>query len=174
MKKPEKLHRINTDIKTTQVRLVGNGEPVILSTTEALKIAFNQQKDLIVISEGNGIPVVKIEEYNKFLYNLHKKQKESKKNAAKNQIHEIKLSCEIADNDLNTKSRKAVEFLEDGDKVKCIIQLRGRQNMMPERGELVMLKFATLVENVGAPEALPKLEGNKWLMTLKPKEIKKK
>lgn len=173
MKRPERQHKINEDIKSFQIRLVGNGEPVILSTKEALKLAASEGKDLIMISDSGEIPVVRMEEYNKFLYNLEKKQKEIKKNAAKNQTHEIKLSCEIADNDLNTKSKKAHEFLTDGDKVKCIIQLKGRQNLMPERGELVMLKFATLLDSIGIPEAFPKLEGNKWLMTIKPREKKK-
>ena len=169
MRKTQRQHKINEDIKSYQVRLVGYGEPTILSHKEAFKIALSEGKDLIQISETGDIPIVRIEEYNKFLYNLQKKQKESKKNAAKNVLHEIKLSCEIADNDLNTKSKKAHEFLSEGDKVKCVIQLKGRQNMTPERGELVMLKFASLLELVGIPESFPKLEGNKWLMTLKPK-----
>jgi translation initiation factor IF-3 len=173
MKKPQRQHKINEDIKSFQVRLVGQGEPTILSTKEAFKVALTEGKDLIQISESGDIPVVKIEEYNKFLYNLEKKQKEIKKNAARNETHEIKLSCEIADNDLNTKSKKAHEFLTEGDKVKCVIQLKGRQNLMPERGELVMLKFATLLDTIGIPESFPKLEGNKWLMTIKPREKKK-
>jgi len=171
-KQTERKHKINSDIKSNQVRLVGNGEPKVLYTNQALRLAVEEGKDLILISESGDIPVVRIEEYSKFLYNLEKKEKEKKKNASKNETHEIKLSCEIADNDLNTKSKKAHEFLSDGDKVKCVIQLKGRQNLMPERGELVMLKFATLLDAIGIPEAFPKLEGNKWLMTLKPREKK--
>lgn len=173
MKKTQRQHKINEDIKSYQVRLIGQGEPQILSTRDAFKIAIAEGKDLIQISESGDIPVVKIEEYNKFIYNIEKKQKELKKKTAKNETHEIKLSCEIADNDLNTKSKKALEFLSDGDKVKCVIQLKGRQNLMPERGELVMLKFATLLDSIGIPESFPKLEGNKWLMTLKPRDKKK-
>jgi len=174
MRKPERQHKINSDIKFNQVRLVGYGEPKILSIQEAMKMAFTEEKDLIMISESGDTPIVRIEEYSKFIYNLEKKQKEQKKNAIKNETHEIKLSCEIADNDLNTKAKKANEFLSEGDKVKCLIQLKGRQNAMPERGELVMLKFATLLDELGIPEAFPKLEGNKWLMTIKPRPKDKK
>ena len=173
-KKPERQHKINTDIKSNQVRLVGNGEAQVLSTYEAIKLANNEGKDLILITENGDTPIVRIEEYNKFLYNLEKKLKEQKKNSSQSELKEIQLSCEIADNDLNTKAKKALEFLDRGDKVKCLIQLKGRQNAMPERGELVMLRFATLLEEFGVPEAFPEREGNKWLMTVKPKPKEKK
>ena len=116
--------------------------------------------------------LVRIEEYGKFLYSLEKKEKEMKKKAVQNVTKEIKLSCEIGDNDLNTKSKKALEFLEEGDKVKCIIQFKGRQITKPERGEFVMWKFAGIVEKMGLPEAAPKLEGNKMIMMLKPRPKK--
>jgi translation initiation factor IF-3 len=166
----QRLHKINTDIKYENVRLVGLGEPKILSYKEAILMAFDEGKDLILISENGDLPVVRIEEYSRFIYNIEKKQKELKKNTQKNETHEIKLSCEIAENDLNTKARKAIEFLTEGDKVKCVIQLKGRQNASPERGELVMLKFASMIDTLGSPESFPKLEGNKWIMTLKPKK----
>lgn len=86
------------------------------------------------------------------------------------ETREIQLSCEIAENDLMTKSRKGEEFLKDGDKVKCVILLKGRQKSMPERGELVMLRFAEILTEFGLPEALPTLDGNRWIMTLKPKK----
>jgi translation initiation factor IF-3 len=170
MRRQERLHKINTDIKHETVRLIGLEEPKVLSHKEAMKIALSEGKDLILISESGDLPVVRIEEYSKFIYNMEKKQKELKKNTQKTETHEIKLSCEIAENDLNTKARKATEFLNEGDKVKCVIQLKGRQNASPERGELVMLKFATMLDTLGALESFPKLEGNKWIMTLKPKK----
>ena len=174
MRRKERLHKINHDINTYNVRLISSGEPKILSTIDAIKLAQSQEMDLILISENGDTPIVRIEEYTKFLYNIEKKQKEQKKNSVKTEIKEIKLSCEIAENDLNTKSKKATEFLSDGDKVKCVIQLKGRQNAMPERGELVMLKFAEMLNELGVPESFPKLEGNKWLMTIKPKPKEKK
>ena len=173
-RKTERQHKINTDIKSNQVRLVGIGEPQILSTYEAIKLANNDGKDLILITENGDTPIVRIEEYNKFLYNIEKKLKEQKKNSVQTELKEIQLSWNIEEHDLKTKAKKALEFLERGDKVKCLIQLRGRQNAMPERAELVMLKFATMVEQFGVPEAFPKHEGNKFLMTIKPKPKEKK
>jgi translation initiation factor IF-3 len=96
--------------------------------------------------------------------------KEQKKNAVKSELKEIKLSCEISDHDLEIKAKKGKEFLQDGDKVKCVIQLKGRQKGNPDRGQLVMLKFATILEEFGTPENVPKLETSKWLMILKPKK----
>lgn len=162
-------HKINTDIIADKIRLVGNGEPQVIPFNEAMKMARSEGMDLILISETSETPVVRMEEYSKFLYNIEKKKKETKKNSIQNVTKEIKLSCEIADNDLNTKSKKAAEFLEEGDKVKCVIQLKGRQNAKPERGEFVMYKFAAMLDTLGLPEAFPKLEGNKWIMTIKPK-----
>lgn len=174
MRKTERAHKINSDIKHNQVRLIGYGEPQILTYQVAQKMAIDEGKDLIMINEAGDTPIVRIEEYSKFIYNMEKKLKEQKKNAIKTEIHEIKLSCEIAENDLNTKAKKASEFLSDGDKVKCVIQLKGRQNNMPERGELVMLKFATMLDTLGLPEAFPVLQSGKWHMTLKPRAKEKK
>lgn len=168
----QKAHKTNYEIKTNKVRLVGNGQPIVLDTKEAIKMAFSEEKDLILISESGDIPVVRIEDYNKFIYDKEKKEKELAKKAHKSELKEIQLSCHIAENDLNTKARKAKEFLEHGDKVKCVIDIRGRQKAMPEQGELVMLKFASLLEPSGIPETFPKFEGNKWLMTMKPKSKK--
>jgi translation initiation factor IF-3 len=169
----ERKHKINSEVRFPQVRLVGQGDPRVMSSYEASKLAESMEKDLILINENQDPPIVRIEDYNKFIYDMEKAEREKKKLATKNEIREIQLSCEIADHDLETKSRKASEFLEDGDKVKCVIMLKGRQKAMPERGELVMLKFAEILGEVGSPEALPKLDGSRWLMTMKPKSKKK-
>ena len=166
----ERKHKINSEVRFPQVRLIGQGEPKIISSWEASKIAESLGKDLILINENQDPPIVKIDDYNKFIYDTEKSEKERKKNTSKVEIKEIQLSCEIADNDLQTKSRKGGEFLSEGDKVKCVISLKGRQKAMPERGELVMLRFAEILGDVGTPEALPKLEGSRWIMTLKPKK----
>jgi len=164
-------HKINRDITCPQVRVVGEGvEPQVMSTYDAIRLANSEDKDLILISETGNPPVARIEDYNKFLYKQERQEKERKKNSSKVELKEIQLSCVIADNDLNTKSKKAVEFLEEGNKVKCVILLKGRQRAMPEQGELVMLKFAEMASKVGVPEALPRLDGSRWIMTLKPKK----
>jgi translation initiation factor IF-3 len=167
--KKTQLHKINTDIKSIEVRLVGEEEPRVLKTSEALSMAMNSGKDLIVISDQK-IPIVKIEDYNKFLYDKQKAEKERKKNSSKSVIKEIQLSPEIGDNDLNVKARKALEFLEKGNKVKCSLMLKGRQRANPERGEVTMLRFAEILSESGTLESMPKLQGNRWNMMVKPKK----
>ena len=168
----QRKHKINKEIfPAPKVRVVGEGvEPQIMDTRDAIDLAFSMDKDLILITENANPPVAKIEDYNKFLYQQEKMEKERKRNSTKIETREIQLSVSIAENDLKTKSKKAREFLEEDNKVKCVIQLKGRQKAMPEQGELVMLKFASSLSDVGAPETLPKLEGGRWLMILKAKK----
>ena len=162
-------HKINGDVRFPEVRLVGfYDEPKLMSSYEASKLAESEELDLILINENQNPPVVRIDDYKKFLYNLEKAEKEKKKNSIKSITKEIQLSPEISDNDLNTKAKKGLEFLEDGNKIKVVLQLKGRQKATPERGELTMLKFAKAVQSNGALESLPKLESGKWLMMVKP------
>jgi len=165
----ERKHKINGEVRFPEVRVIGDYNQ-IMSSFEAAKLAESLDMDLILINESANPPVVRIENYQKFIYDQEKREKESQKAIKKTEIKEINLSCTIADHDLGVKSKKAIEFLEDGDKVKLSLLMKGRQNKMKEQGELVMLKFASLVQDFGAPESLPKCEGNKWLMILKPKK----
>ncbi len=164
-------HKINGEVRFPQVRLVGfYDEPKLMSSYEASKLAETEELDLILINENQNPPIVRLDDYKKFLYNLEKVEKERKKNSAKSVLKEIQLSPEISDNDLKTKMRKGQEFLEDGNKIKCVLLLKGRKRANPERGEIVMLKFAEGVAEFGIPEQFPKLEGGKWIMLLKPKK----
>jgi translation initiation factor IF-3 len=167
----QRKHKINREIFFPQVRVIGDGvNPQIMKTTEAIDLAFTLDKDLILITETANPPVARIEDYNKFIYQQEKSEKERKKNSLRTETKEIQLSVSIADHDLSTKSRKAREFLEDDNKVKCVIQLKGRQKSMPEQGELVMLKFAEMVSDIGSLEFMPKLDGGRWHMIIKPKK----
>lgn len=167
----ERRHKINGEVRFPQVRVTGEiGQGQVMSSYEASKLAEQNEKDLILISENATPPVVRIEDYGKFIYEIEKREKESRKSQKKTEVKEISLSVNIADHDLEVKSKKAQEFLEDGNKVKLSLLLKGRQHNMADRGQIVMLKFATLVEEFGIPEALPKLEGSKWNMILKPKK----
>lgn len=168
-KRPEikRRHKINSEIISSEVRLIGRGEPIVMSIREAQKMANDEEKDLILINENQNPVIVKIEDYNRFLYELEKSEKEKKRNSNKSVLKEIQLSVNISDHDLETKAKKGREFLKDGDKVKVVISLKGREKANPERGELVMLKFAQSVEEFGIPESMPKLEGGKWLMMMK-------
>lgn len=167
----EKKHKTNGEVRFPQVRVTGEiGQGKIMSSWEASKLAEEHEKDLILISEGANPPVVKIEDYGKFLYEVEKREKENRKNQKKNEVKEISLSMNIADHDLEVKSKKATEFLEEGNKVKLSLLLKGRQHTMSQQGEYVMLKFATLVEESGVPESMPKLEGSRWHMIIRPKK----
>lgn len=161
-------HKLNGEVRFPKVRVIGMGEPKVMSSYDAFKLAESMDKDLILINENQDPPIVRIEDYKKFLFEIEKQEKERKKNNQKQELKEIQLSCEIGDNDLKTKFKKAKEFLERGDKVKCVLMLKGRQNQMSDRGELVMLKFADMLNENGVPENLPKLEGSKWIMLIKP------
>ena len=163
-------HKINNEVRFNEVRLIGRGEPILMSSYDAYQLALSEDKDLILVNENQNPPIVKIEDYNKFIYNIEKIEKEKKKNAVKIQLKEIQLSPNISDNDLNTKIRKGREFLEDGNKIKCVLQLKGRQKATPERGEIVVLKYASGLEEIGTPETMPKLDGGRWIMILKPKK----
>lgn len=166
----KRAHKINSEIKSTNVRIIGDFNGQVLSLEEALRLSVDLEKDLILINENANPPIVRIEDYNKFLYEIEKREKEIKRNSKKVELKEIKLSANIAEHDLNIKSKKAIEFLEEGNKVKCSLQMKGRENNMKENSELVMLKFASLLDNFGSPENLPKLEGTKWIMIVKPKK----
>jgi translation initiation factor IF-3 len=168
----ERKHKLNSEVRFPLVRLVGIGEPQVISSYEASKIAMAEGKDLILINENQDPPIVRIEDYNKFIYDLEKAQKLKQKNQQKVELKEIQLSCDIAINDLQTKARKAKEFLEDGDKVRCTIRLRGRQKQMPERGRIVMERFYEILSEVSQFEDVPKYDGDRWSMTLKSKKIK--
>jgi translation initiation factor IF-3 len=170
-KKNNLKHKINNNIKHTDVRLVDYyEEPIVIKTKQAQDLADSQGFDLVLINENQTPPIAKIIDYKKFLYDTEKLERERKKNSTKSIIKEIQLSVDIAENDINTKSRKASEFLQRGDKVKCSLNLKGRQKANSERGEIVMLKFFTLVSEFGVLESLPSLQGSKWGMMIKPKK----
>jgi len=168
--KKKTRHKINSDITHSELRLISTSGTEVISLEDALNRAKKEYKDLIMINESQNPPIVKIEDYNKFLYELDKSEKERKKNSLKSQLKEIQLSASISDHDLKTKSKKAIEFLEDGDKVKVSLLLKGRERINPSRGELVILKFTESLSEIGSPESLPKLENGKWIIMLKPKK----
>ena len=168
----ERKHKLNNEVRFQQVRVVGDGEPLVMSSFEASKLAQSEGKDLILINESQNPPIVRIEDYNKFLYDLEKAQKLKQKNTIKVELKEIQLSCEIAINDLQTKARKAKEFIESGDKVRCVVQMKGRQKSMPERGSNVLERFFEMLVDVCQHEEFPKYDGGKWTMTLRQKKVK--
>jgi len=174
-RQPEPEHRINERIRVPQVRLVGDNVTVgVYSTDEARKIAREQELDLVEISPNADPPVCKVIDYKKFLYEKKRKEKDMKANAKQSEVKEIRFTPGTDDHDFDFKAKHAEKFLKDGNKVKAYVQFKGRAIMFKERGELVLLKFAERLAEVGQPEALPKLEGKRMLLMLTPKTGKKK
>lgn len=174
-KEQQQEHRTNNMIRVPEVRLVGeNVEVGVYSFQDALKIAQEQQLDLVEISPGANPPVCKIIDYNKFLYNEKKKKKEMKANSKTSEVKEVRFTPNTDDHDFEFKSKHAEKFLQDGNKVKAHVQFKGRAIMFKERGELLLLKFADRLKEVGVLESLPKMEGKRMQVMFAPKSQKAK
>jgi len=147
-----------------------NFEPQIVSLREALAIAEQYELDLVEISPQATPPVCKVMDYQKFLYEQKKKQKDIKAKSAKVVIKEIRLGPQTDDHDFEFKTNHAIRFLQDGCKVKVDIFFKGRSIAYKDQGELILLKFAKAVEEYGKPELLPKLEGRRMMIIISPKK----
>jgi len=126
--------------------------------------------DLVEISPTANPPVCKIIDYQKFLYEQKKKQKEMKAKNIKIVVKEIRLGPQTDDHDFNFKLKHAIRFLQDGNKVKVEVFFRGRTIIYKDQGETQLLKFAEALLEYGKPEMLPKLEGKKMMMIIAPKK----
>jgi len=170
----EAEHRINHHIRVPQVRLVGDNVTVgVYPTQEALKMAQEQELDLVEISPQADPPVCKIIDYNKFLYDKKKKEKEMKAKAKTTEMKEISFTPNTDDHDFDFKSKHAEAFLKEGNKVKAYVQFKGRAIQFKDRGELLLLKFADRLKDFGQLESMPKLEGKRMLAIFTPKTGKK-
>ena len=172
-RRPEKEnpHRINDEITAPQVRVVGdNVEPnLVLPIREAIKLADEMELDLIEISPKAEPPVCRIADYQKFLYQQKKKAKEIKAKQTKVVIKEIRFGPQTDDHDYNFKLKHAENFLKEGAKVKSYVFFRGRSIVFKEQGEILLLRFATDLEEIAKVEVMPALEGKKMNMILAPK-----
>jgi len=158
-----------------QVRVVGEGvEQGIYPTQEALQIAEERGLDLVEISPKADPPVCKIIDYNKFLYEQKKRQKELKQKQSKVVVKEIRFGPNTDEHDFNFKLKHAQKFLEEGAKVKAYVFFKGRSILFKEKGEILLLKLAQELQEIATVEQLPKLEGKRMIMFLAPKVKKKK
>ena len=139
-----------------------------MSISEALRLAEEQNLDLVKIAANATAPVCKIMDYGKYRFETLKKQKEAKKKQNVVELHDISLSMTIDVGDLNVKARQAQKFLTSGNKVKVSIRMRGRQNAHSSLGVDVMNRFYDLVQDVSVMEKRPLLEGRNILMILAP------
>lgn len=175
-------HSINEFVRAPEVRLVGDNlaeiseavgqqvEPGIYQTSILRRWAEDMGLDLVEITPNAEPPVCRITDYNKFLYQKKKREKELKANAVKQELKEIRFGPETGEHDFEFKLRHAKNFLTEGNKVKAYVQFRGRAIMFKDRGELLLLRFIKELEELGAAEQLPKLEGKRMMVILAPKK----
>lgn len=168
----EPKNRINQHIRVPEVRVVGEniGEPRVLSIREALDLADELGLDLVEISPNATPPVCKIVDYQKFLYQQKKKQKEMKAKATKIVVKEIRFGPNTDEHDFNFKLNHAKKFLEEGAKVKAYVFFKGRSILFKDNGEILLLRLAQELEDYGKIEQMPKLEGKRMIMFISPKK----
>lgn len=166
----EPAHNINKRIRAREVRVVGEDiEQGVYPIEKALAMADEMDLDLVEISPNANPPVCKIVDYNKFVYEQKKKLKEIKANAKQTVIKEIRFGPNTNDHDFQFKLKHAISFLENGEKVRAYVHFKGRAIVYKEQGEILLLKFAQALEDVGKVELLPKLEGKRMFLTVAPK-----
>lgn len=162
-------YQTNEHIRAREVRLVGdNVEQGIYPIQQALKIARAQELDLVEISPTAEPPVCRVIDYQKFLYQQKKRQKEQKQKATKVVVKEIRFGPQTDDHDYNFKLKHAQGFLKEGSKVKAYVFFRGRSILFKEQGEVLLLRFANDLEDLGKVEMMPVLEGKRMSIMLAP------
>ena len=164
-------YRTNDRIRAKEVRLVGDDvEQGVYSIQEALNIADKQQLDLVEISPNAVPPVCKVIDYQKFLYQQKKRQKDQKAKSTKLIVKEIRFGPQTDDHDYDFKLKHAKAFLEEGSKVKAYVFFKGRSILFKEQGEVLLLRFANDLEDYGKVESMPVLEGKRMIIMLAPKK----
>lgn len=177
--------RLNDQIRVPMVRLVGDnmdevsrvaGQTIeageVHQTRTVLKWSDDLALDLVEISPNADPPVVRIIDFNKFLYEKKKKEKELKSKTQKTVLKEIRFGPNTDEHDFEFKVRHAQKFLEEGAKVKAYVMFKGRAIVFKDRGELLLLKFLKELEEFGSAEMLPKLEGRRMTVIVTPKKKK--
>jgi translation initiation factor IF-3 len=181
-KEVEPEHKLNLLIKAPEVRIVGDSleelselvgadiKPGVYNTQLAVQWAEKAELDLIEITPNAMPPVCRIADYSKFLYQKKKREKEIKANTTKTVIKEIRFTPETGEHDIEFKVRHAIEFLQEGAKVRAYVQFKGRGITFVGRGELLLLKFLQALDEYGQPEGLPKMEGKRMSVIVNPKK----
>ncbi|MCH3969102.1 MAG: translation initiation factor IF-3 [Prevotella sp.] len=164
-------YRINEQIRVREIRLVGEGGSQVLPTRQAVNMAREQGIDLVEISPNAQPPVCRLIDYQKFLYQQKKRQKEMKTKQVKVEIKEIRFGPQTDEHDYQFKLKHAEEFLEEGNRVRAYVFFRGRSILFKEQGEVLLLRFANDLEEYGKVQQMPKLEGKKMFLYLAPKKV---
>ena len=164
-------YRINDRIRVPEVRLVGeNVTNGVYPIEKALQIAESHEMDLVEISPNADPPVCRITDYQKFLYQQKKRQKEQKAKSVRVVVKEIRFGPQTDDHDYNFKLRHAKEFLDEGAKVKAYVFFKGRSILFKEQGEVLLLRFANDLEEYARLDQMPVLEGKRMTIMLSPKK----
>ena len=167
-------YRINEQIRVREVRIVGDNGSIVVPIREALNMAHDEGVDLVEISPNANPPVCRLIDYSKFLYQQKKRQKEMKAKQVKVEVKEIRFGPQTDEHDYQFKLKHAKEFLEEGNKVRAYVFFRGRSILFKEQGEVLLLRFANDLEEVGKVESMPSLEGKKMFIYLAPKKAGEK
>ena len=168
--KKQNQYRVNEQIRVREVRIVGESGSTVMPTKEALDMARQQGVDLVEISPNANPPVCRLIDYSKFLYQQKKRAKEMKAKQVKGEVKEIRVGPQTDEHDYQFKLKHAKEFLEEGNKVRAYVFFRGRSILFKEQGEVLLLRFANDLEEVGKVESMPSLEGKKMFLYLAPKK----
>ncbi|MFL2638889.1 MAG: translation initiation factor IF-3 [Flavobacteriaceae bacterium] len=164
-------HKINEDINSNEVRLVGDNVNVgIYSIQSALKIARDLELDLVEISPKATPPVCKAMEYKKFLYEQKKREKMMKSKSSKVIVKEIRFGPNTDEHDYEFKKKHGIKFLKEGAKLKAFVFFKGRSIIFKEKGQILLLRLAQELEEFGKVESLPTMEGKKMIMFVAPKK----
>ena len=172
--KLKQQYRINEQIRVREVRIVGDNGSSVVPTRDALNMAHDQGVDLVEISPNANPPVCRLIDYSKFLYQQKKRQKEMKAKQVKVEVKEIRFGPQTDEHDYQFKLKHAKEFLTEGNKVRAYVFFRGRSILFKEQGEVLLLRFANDLEEVGKVEGMPSLEGKKMFLYLAPKKAGEK
>lgn len=164
-------YQINEEIRDKEIRLIGDdgAQLGIMSSADAMKIAVEQELDLVKIAPASTPPVCKIMDYGKYRFEQAKRDKEARKNQHIVEVKEIRMSPGIGANDFNTKLKSGQRFLSDGDRLKVTVRFRGREMAHTNIGEQLLRKFAEECSEIGTVDKNPKLEGRFMAMFLSPK-----
>lgn len=167
-------YRVNEQIHVREVRVVGdNIASTVMPTHQAIALAQRENLDLVEISPNANPPVCRLIDYSKFLYQQKKHEKEMKAKQVKIDVKEIRFGPQTDDHDYNFKLKHAKEFLSDGNKVKAYVFFKGRSILFKEQGEVLLLRFASDLEEYGKVEQMPVLEEKRMTLFIAPKKTTK-
>ena len=165
---------MNEEIRDKEIRVVGSdgSQLGILSPRDAMKLAAEQNLDLVKIAPQAVPPVCRIMDYGKYRYEQAKREKEARKNQKTVEVKEVRMSLNIDTHDFDTKANQAKKFLTGGDKVKVSVRFRGREMAHPEMGKTLLDRFIAACAEVGSIDKPPKMEGRSLAVFIAPKAAK--